>query len=111
MNRKRTWGGTIGAVAAFAAVLGAASLGSAHTSETASTVVLSAFEDPEFTLANGTDARDSFSGMVSSTKASCEEGRTVKLFRSAANPVLVGKDKTNAAGNWAVFKEDPRDGT
>jgi len=108
MNRRAVMIGILGAIAA---PLGAAPPGPAHTSETASTVALSAFEDPEFTLANGTDARDSFSGKVSSRKASCRDGRTVKLFRSPEDPVLVGKDTTNAAGDWAVFKEDPRDGT
>lgn len=82
-----------------------------HTSKTNTELILATFEDPEFTLANGTDATDSFSGQVASGKASCEKGRTVKLFRSPGNPVLVGEDTSDADGNWAVFSEDPGDGT
>ena len=35
-------------------------------------------------------------------------GEALPVF---ANPVLIDQDTTNGSGNWAIFKEDPRDGT
>ena len=83
----------------------------AHTSKTSSEITLPTFEDPEFTIDNGMDAPDSFSGQVDSAKSSCRKGRTVKLFRSAQDPILVDDDETDNSGSWAVFAEDPGDGT
>lgn len=46
-----------------------------------------------------------FTGKVTSPKAKCRAGRTVKLFReddSGGGPDLVGTARTNKSGAWAM---------
>ena len=58
-----------------------------------STVTISSGEGTEFT------------GKVTSPKAKCRAGRTVKLYReddSGGGDDLVGTDRTNKSGAWAM---------
>ena len=76
-------------VAAAALMLSAASASAAIKS----TVTITSGEGTEFT------------GKVTSPKAKCRAGRTVKLFReddSGDESDLVGTDRTNKTGNWTM---------
>lgn len=44
-----------------------------------------------------------FHGKLKSGRSSCVGGRTVKLFRKKAGPdPLLGTDRSNAGGKWAI---------
>jgi hypothetical protein len=53
------------------------------------------------------DPADTFTGQISTEKAKCLEGRTVKVFRGAVDGEVVGKGTTDKDGKWSIEAEDP----
>jgi len=54
-----------------------------------------------------------FHGRVSSNRARCKRGRTVKLFRKTSgggNPKRLGRDRSMGSGRWTVKVRNVRSG-
>jgi hypothetical protein len=54
------------------------------------------------TLSGGGFADGTFRGRLSSSVAACVPGRTIELYEVSSDPVFVGFDTTDAAGDWVI---------
>jgi hypothetical protein len=53
-------------------------------------------------LSGGAFADGTFRGRLSSSVAACVPGRTIELYEVSSDPVFVGFDFTDAAGDWVI---------